>query len=84
MFFLLPIGVEGNEVRVPIVCIGILFLCLVGFFGTWVLPSHNPVDPEALTQVLKQYKEHPYLSPPKALFEQLDSAIIDRFCSTCE
>lgn len=63
MFFILPIGVEGFAVRVPIVCVGIAALCLVAFFGTWVLPD----DPEGYAQVrtaARYWLEHPYLDVP--------------------
>src|SRR4051794_13934205 len=76
MFILIPVGVEGNEVRVPVVCIGVVALCLLGFVGTWLLPSgHGELDREALRETFKQLEEHPYLTVPDELDGQLNGAI---------
>jgi membrane associated rhomboid family serine protease len=77
VFFLLPIGVEGNEVRLPVVCIGILALCVLAFFGTWVIPD-NPAgaDPGELRETIKELEERPYLEVPSAFGDQSLSVAI--------
>ena len=65
MFFLIPVGVEGHEVRVPVVCIGIVAACVLLFFGTWVLPSNaEGVESTAMREMIREWEEHPYLELP--------------------
>lgn len=60
MFFLIPIGVEGAHVRLPVVSIGILLLCLWGFTVAYLLPEKPMgVDGKDLEQVFEYLEEHP-------------------------
>lgn len=67
MFFLLPIGVDGLQVRIPVVCVGLLLLNLLAFFGTWVLPDNvGSVGGPQLRQLVDELEAHPYLEVPRS------------------
>ena len=65
MFLLIPVGVEGHEVRPPVVCLGIVAICVLMFFGTWVLPENNDgINRGAVRELVKEWEAHPYLELP--------------------
>ncbi len=71
MFLLIPVGVEGHEVRLPVVCIGIVAACVLMFFGTWVLPSNvDGVDRGEVQKLVKEWENHPYLELPELFGQQ--------------
>jgi membrane associated rhomboid family serine protease len=63
MFFLFPIGIDGGRIRVPIISLLIVALCAGAFLITWVLPSDDAEQREALriSRVLAYWTERPYL-----------------------
>jgi len=68
VFILIPVGVEGHEVRLPVVCIGIVAACVALFFGTWVLPSNaEGVESSAMRELIREWEAHPYLELPNFL-----------------
>lgn len=78
MFLLIPVGVEGHEVRMPVVCIGIVAACVLMFFGTWVLPENSDgIDRGALRELVKEWETHPYLELPDAFTGKKEE--IDRY-----
>ncbi|MEW5742757.1 MAG: rhomboid family intramembrane serine protease [Myxococcota bacterium] len=65
MFVFVPLGVEGGEVRFPVVGASILAVCVVLFFATWVL-ADDPmgIDEATAGEAIEYLVEHPYLEPP--------------------
>lgn len=71
MFLLFPVGIEGHQVRIPIVCLGIVALCALGFLGTWLLPSSTDgVDRAAFRALVDEWEKHPYLEFPKTFTDE--------------
>ncbi|MBX7113876.1 MAG: rhomboid family intramembrane serine protease [Myxococcaceae bacterium] len=70
MFFLLPVGVEGAHVRLPLVSLGILLLCLFGFTTTYLLPERPMgISNRELEEVYTYWQQHPYLEMPQSFLE---------------
>lgn len=66
MFVFLPLGVEGGEVRFPVVGASILALCVALFVVTWVVvPDPMGKDPQTAHEAVQYLVEHPYLEVPK-------------------
>jgi membrane associated rhomboid family serine protease len=67
MFAVVPLGVEGGQVRFPVVGLSILLACLALFGVTW-LAEEDPLgnEPEIARPVVDYWAEHPYLELPEA------------------
>ncbi|MCC6333448.1 MAG: rhomboid family intramembrane serine protease [Myxococcales bacterium] len=66
MFLFVPLGVEGGEVRFPVVGASILVGCVLLFFATWATePNPLGMDPRSTGEAVSYLVEHPYLEVPK-------------------
>jgi|CXWL01.1.fsa_nt_gi membrane associated rhomboid family serine protease len=74
MFFLFPVGVEGAQVRLPVVSIAILLLCIWGFAFTYLMPEKPMgISEKDLEEVYTYWSKHPYLEMPQDFLEHFIS-----------
>ena len=67
MFAVVPLGVEGGEVRFPVVGLAILVTCAVIFGATWLAePDPLGTAPEQTEPVFEYWSKRPYLELPEA------------------
>jgi membrane associated rhomboid family serine protease len=67
-----PLGIEGGEVRLPVVGLGILVACLVGFAVTSLRePNPGGVDVPSASAALEYWQAHPYLELSAAFRQRL-------------
>lgn len=71
MFFFLPLGVEGDQIRFPLVGAGILLTCVLLFFASWAVPE-DPLGarPEQMRQTVEYWTQRPYLEFPSAFAQR--------------